>query len=54
MDQEIYYIKNLPVNKDFWEIILIISLTFFITLFASVIPASKAASITPVYGLKGK
>jgi lipoprotein-releasing system permease protein len=54
MNQEIYYIEKLPIKKDLVEIISIIIITFFITLFASVIPASKAAAITPVYGLKGK
>jgi len=54
MNQEIYYIQKLPIKKDIVEIISIVLVTFFITLLASVIPASKAASITPVYGLKGK
>ncbi len=54
MNQEIYYIKKLPMKKDIFEVVSIVFITFFITLLASVIPASKAASITPVYGLKGK
>jgi len=54
MNQDIYYIEKLPMKKDLVEIVSIVLITFFITLFASVIPASKAASITPVYGLKGK
>ena len=54
MNQEIYYIQKLPIKKDIVEVVSIIAITFFITLLASVIPASKAASITPVYGLKGK
>ncbi len=54
MDENLYYIPNLPVRVDLFEISVIIFITFVVTLLASIIPANRAAKITPIYGLKGE
>ena len=54
MDAEVYYIQKVPVRIDFVEIAVMILITIIITVLATVIPASRAAQITPVDGLSGK
>ena len=54
MNADVYYIQKLPVRVNPSEVIIIVLITIVITLLATIIPASRAANITPVYGLKGK
>jgi lipoprotein-releasing system permease protein len=54
MNADVYYIQKLPVRVNPSEVIIIVLVTIVITLLATIIPASRAANITPVYGLKGK
>lgn len=54
MNEQVYYIPNLPVRIELSEVLLIVITTFVVTVIATIIPANKAAKITPVYGLKGE
>ncbi|MBN2693372.1 FtsX-like permease family protein [bacterium] len=54
MDENLYYIPNLPIRVNLVEISIIIAITFIVTVLASIVPANRAAKITPVYGLKGE
>ncbi len=54
MNAEVYYIQNLPVRLTFLDVSVIVFISFMVALLSSVIPASRAANILPVYGLKDK
>lgn len=53
MDTQVYYIQSLPVRLDILEVAVISMVTFGVTILASVVPAARAAKVTPVYALKG-
>jgi lipoprotein-releasing system permease protein len=54
LDPEVYYISNLPVRMDAGQFALVALLAVFLSYLATVYPASKAARLDPVEGLRSE
>jgi lipoprotein-releasing system permease protein len=49
---KIYFLSNLPSKINFSEVFIVISISIFLTLIASIFPAWKASKITPAEALR--
>lgn len=49
---KIYFLSNLPSKINFNEVFIVISISIFLTLIASIFPAWKASKITPAEALR--
>ncbi|MBI5070095.1 MAG: ABC transporter permease [Deltaproteobacteria bacterium] len=54
LDPEVYYISNLPVRLSGVEFLLVALLSLAISYLATLYPATKAARLEPVEGLRGE
>ena len=52
LDPEVYYIEHLPVAANPLEIFLVAGVALHICFIATIYPASRAARLTPVEGLR--
>jgi lipoprotein-releasing system permease protein len=52
LDPKVYLIDHLPVEIRSFEVILVAAIALAISLFATMVPARAAASLTPVQGLR--
>lgn len=51
---DVYFIKNLPVQVELNDILLVVSVTLIVSLLATIYPAYKAASLTPVEAIRNE
>ncbi|MCX7784799.1 MAG: ABC transporter permease [candidate division WOR-3 bacterium] len=51
---DVYFIKNLPVQIELNDIILVVSVTLIVSLLATIYPAYKAASLTPIEAIRNE
>ena len=49
---KIYFLSNLPSKINFNEVFIVISISIFLTLIASIFPAWKASKIAPAEALR--
>ena len=49
---KIYFLSNLPSKINFNEVFIVICISIFLTLIASIFPAWKASKITPAEALR--
>ena len=49
---KIYFLSNLPSKISFYEVFIVISISIFLTLIASIFPAWKASKIAPAEALR--
>jgi len=52
LDPKVYLIDRLPIEVRPLEVLLVAGITMVISVFATVVPASAASSLTPVQGLR--
>ena len=52
LDPKVYLIDQLPIEVRPLEVLLVAGITMVISVFATVVPASAASSLTPVQGLR--
>jgi len=50
--KEIYYLSSLPSRLDFFEVLLVITVSLIICLFATILPAFRSSQIDPISSLK--
>jgi lipoprotein-releasing system permease protein len=51
---DVYFIKNLPVQVEMFDIILVVVVALTISLLATIYPAYKAANLTPVEAIRNE
>lgn len=51
---DVYFIKNLPVNVQISDIILVITVALVISFLSTIYPAYKAANLTPVEAIRNE
>lgn len=51
---DVYFIKNLPVQIELNDILLVICVTLIVSLLATIYPAYKAAKLTPVEAIRNE
>jgi lipoprotein-releasing system permease protein len=52
LDPKVYLIDRLPIEVRWWEVLLVAGITMVISIVATLVPASSAASLRPVDGLR--
>ena len=52
LDPKVYLIDRLPIEVRWWEVLLVAGITMVISVVATLVPASSAASLRPVDGLR--
>lgn len=52
LDPKVYLIDRLPIEVRWWEVLLVSGITMVISVVATLVPASSAASLRPVDGLR--
>ncbi len=52
LDSQVYLIRYVPVKPNVWEFVLTAGISLLISVVASIIPASWAANLTPLEGLR--
>jgi lipoprotein-releasing system permease protein len=52
LDPKVYLIDQLPIVVRWWEVVLVAGITMVISVVATLVPASSAASLRPVDGLR--
>jgi lipoprotein-releasing system permease protein len=52
LDSQVYLIRYVPVQPNVWEFVLTAVISLLISIGASIIPASWAANLTPLEGLR--
>jgi len=52
LDPKVYLIDKLPIEVRWWEVVLVAGITMVISVVATLVPASSAASLRPVDGLR--
>ena len=52
LDPKVYLIDRLPIEVRGLEVVLVAAITMVISVLATVVPASSAASLRPVEGLR--
>ena len=52
LDPKVYLIDRLPIEVRWWEVLIVAGITMVISVVATLVPASSAASLRPVDGLR--
>ncbi len=52
LDPKVYLIDRLPISINYWEVVLVASITMVISAVATLFPSAKASSLRPVEGLR--
>jgi lipoprotein-releasing system permease protein len=52
LDPKVYLIDRLPIEVRWWEVLIVAAITMLISVVATLVPASSAASLRPVDGLR--
>jgi lipoprotein-releasing system permease protein len=52
LDPKVYLIDRLPIEVRWWEVLLVAGITMVISIVSTLVPASSAASLRPVDGLR--
>ncbi|HWO18880.1 MAG TPA: ABC transporter permease, partial [Kofleriaceae bacterium] len=52
LDPKVYLIDRLPIEVRWWEVLIVAGITMLISVVATLVPASSAASLRPVDGLR--
>jgi lipoprotein-releasing system permease protein len=52
LDPKVYLIDRLPIEVRWWETVIVAGITMVISVVATLVPASSAASLRPVDGLR--
>jgi lipoprotein-releasing system permease protein len=52
LDPKVYLIDRLPIEVRWWEVLIVAGITMLISMVATLVPASSAASLRPVDGLR--
>jgi lipoprotein-releasing system permease protein len=52
LDPKVYLIDRLPIEVRWWEVLIVAGITMVISIVATLVPATSAASLRPVDGLR--